>query len=91
MGLADCRSSQPIHPGIAASLHRVTFVGVTAQRFRILLRPQFHEAFMKVDMRICLTLSFTATKIGTMEVVIENGVEEDMLCAIMQFTGMPKL
>lgn len=62
-----------------------------AQRYRTLLRQEFLEAFKKVDVFICPTLPFTATKVGAMKVVIENGVEEDMLSAIMQFTGVPSL
>jgi aspartyl-tRNA(Asn)/glutamyl-tRNA(Gln) amidotransferase subunit A len=62
-----------------------------AQRYRTLLRREFLEAFKKVDVFICPTLPFTATKVGAMKVVIENGVEEDMLSAIMQFTGVPSL
>lgn len=64
---------------------------VQAQRYRTLLRNEFMEAFNKVDVFICPTLPFTATKVGTMKVVIENGEEEDMLAAIMQFTGVPSL
>lgn len=62
-----------------------------AQRYRSLLRQEFLEAFKTVDVFICPTLPFTATKVGAMKVVIENGVEEDMLSAIMQFTGVPSL
>jgi aspartyl-tRNA(Asn)/glutamyl-tRNA(Gln) amidotransferase subunit A len=62
-----------------------------AQRYRALLRQEFMEAFRRVDVFICPTLPFTATRIGEMKVVIENGVEEDMLSAIMQFTGVPSL
>jgi len=62
-----------------------------AQRYRTLLRQEFIEAFKKVDVFICPTLPFTATKVGAMKVVIENAVEEDMLSAIMQFTGVPSL
>jgi aspartyl-tRNA(Asn)/glutamyl-tRNA(Gln) amidotransferase subunit A len=40
---------------------------------------------------ICPTLPFTATALGATTVVIENGVEEDMLSAIMQFTGVASL
>jgi aspartyl-tRNA(Asn)/glutamyl-tRNA(Gln) amidotransferase subunit A len=40
---------------------------------------------------ICPTLPFTATRIGETPVEIENGVQEDMLSAIMQFTGVPSL
>ncbi|HVY07612.1 MAG TPA: amidase [Burkholderiales bacterium] len=62
-----------------------------AQRYRTLLRQEFMEAFKKVDVFICPTLPVTATKVGAMKVIIENGVEEDMLSAIMQFTGVPSL
>jgi aspartyl-tRNA(Asn)/glutamyl-tRNA(Gln) amidotransferase subunit A len=62
-----------------------------AQRYRALLRQEFMEAFRRVDVFICPTLPFTATRIGEMKVVIENGEEEDMLSAIMQFTGVPSL
>ncbi len=62
-----------------------------AQRYRSLLRSEFMNAFRRVDVFICPTLPFTATRIGEMKVVIENGVEEDMLSAIMQFTGVPSL
>ena len=49
------------------------------------------NAFRRVDVFVCPTLPFTATRIGEMKVVIEDGVEEDMLSAIMQFTGVPSL
>ena len=62
-----------------------------AQRYRTLLRNEFLEAFTKVDVFLCPTLPFTATPVGAMTVVIENGVEEDMLSAIMQYTGVPSL
>jgi aspartyl-tRNA(Asn)/glutamyl-tRNA(Gln) amidotransferase subunit A len=62
-----------------------------AQRYRTLLRNEFLEAFNKVDIFLCPTLPFTATKLGETKVVIENGVEEDMLSAIMQYTGVPSL
>lgn len=62
-----------------------------AQRYRSLLRAEFMDAFRKVDVFVCPTLPFTATRVGEMKVVIENGVEEDMLSAIMQFTGVPSL
>lgn len=62
-----------------------------AQRYRSLLRKEFLDAFTKVDVFLCPTLPFTATPIGAMKVVIENGVEEDMLSAIMQYTGVPSL
>ena len=62
-----------------------------AQRYRTLLRNEFINAFRKVDVFVCPTLPFTATKLGATTVVIENGVEEDMLSAIMQFTGIASL
>ena len=62
-----------------------------AQRYRTLLRNEFINAFRKVDAFVCPTLPFTATKLGATTVVIENGVEEDMLSAIMQFTGIASL
>ncbi len=62
-----------------------------AQRYRTLLRNEFLAAFRKVDVFVCPTLPFTATPLGATTVVIENGVEEDMLSAIMQFTGVPSL
>lgn len=62
-----------------------------AQRYRQLLRGEFLEAFKSVDVFVCPTLPFTATPVGATTVVIENGVEEDMLSAIMQYTGVPSL
>lgn len=62
-----------------------------AQRYRALLRQEFMDAFAHVDMFLCPTLPFTATRVGEMKVIIEDGVEEDMLSAIMQFTGVPSL
>ncbi|WP_250523594.1 MULTISPECIES: amidase [unclassified Caballeronia] len=62
-----------------------------AQRYRSLLRAEFIDAFRKVDVFVCPTLPFTATTLGATKVVIENDVEEDMLSAIMQFTGVPSL
>lgn len=64
---------------------------IQAQRYRTLLRKEFLEAFKSVDCFICPTLPFTATRVGEMTVVIEDGVAEDMLSAIMQFTGVPSL
>jgi len=64
---------------------------IQAQRYRTLLRREFMEAFKSVDVFICPTLPFTATRVGEMKVIIENGEEEDMLSAIMQFTGVPSL
>lgn len=62
-----------------------------AQRYRAVLRASFLDAFAGVDVFICPTLPFTATRLGETSVVIENGVEEDMLSAIMQFTGIASL
>lgn len=62
-----------------------------AQRYRTLLRHEFMQAFDQVDVFICPTLPFVATPVGAMKVVIEGGKEEDMLSAIMQYTGVPSL
>jgi aspartyl-tRNA(Asn)/glutamyl-tRNA(Gln) amidotransferase subunit A len=62
-----------------------------AQRYRSLLRHEFMQAFEQVDVFICPTLPFVATPVGAMNVVIEGGKEEDMLSAIMQYTGVPSL
>lgn len=62
-----------------------------AQRYRSLLRAEFLEAFRDVDVFICPTLPFVATPVGDDKVVIEDGQEEDMLSAIMQYTGVPSL
>ena len=62
-----------------------------AQRYRTLLRHEFMEAFDAVDVFICPTLPFVATPVGATSVVIEGGKEEDMLSAIMQYTGVPSL
>ena len=62
-----------------------------AQRYRSLLRREFLEAFHQVDVFVTPTLPFTATPCGATKVVIEGGREEDMLSAIMQFTGVPSL
>lgn len=62
-----------------------------AQRYRALLRDEFLDAFKSVDAFICPTLPFAATPIGAETVIIEGGQEEDMLSAIMQFTGVPSL
>jgi aspartyl-tRNA(Asn)/glutamyl-tRNA(Gln) amidotransferase subunit A len=65
---------------------------IQAQRYRALLRQEFLSAFKRsVDVFMCPTLPFTATEVGATTVVIENGQEEDMLSAIMQFTGVPSL
>ena len=64
---------------------------IQAQRYRKLLRNEFMGAFKNVDVFICPTLPFTATRVRETTVIIENGVEEDMLSAIMQFTGVPSL
>lgn len=62
-----------------------------AQRYRSLLRAEFLDAFHSVDVFLCPTLPFTATQLGDTRVVIEHGTDEDMLAAIMQFTGVPSL
>lgn len=64
---------------------------IQAQRYRNLLREEFLNAFRDVDVFICPTLPFTATRVGETEVIIEEGKPEDMLSAIMQFTGVPSL
>ena len=45
----------------------------------------------KVDLLLCPTLPFAATPVGAMTVVIENGIEQDLLSAITQYTGVPSL
>lgn len=62
-----------------------------AQRYRTLLRHEFMRAFEEVDVFICPTLPFVATPVGATTVEIEEGQEEDMLSAIMQYTGVPSL
>ncbi len=62
-----------------------------AQRYRSLLRSEFIEAFRSVDVFICPTVPFTATAMGETSVEIEPGQPEDMLSAIMQFTGIASL
>ena len=71
-------------------LHPATHY-IQAQRYRSLLRSEFLDAFKSVDVFVCPTLPFTATAVGATNVVIEDGVEEDMLGAIMQFTGVSSL
>ena len=71
-------------------LHLATHY-IQAQRYRSLLRAQFLDAFKTVDVFICPALPFTATRVGETTVQIERGVDEDMLSAIMQFTGVPSL
>ena len=71
-------------------LHLATHY-LQAQRYRNVLRRQFLDAFRTVDVFICPTLPFTATPVGATTVVIQDGVEEDMLSAIMQYTGVPSL
>lgn len=62
-----------------------------AQRYRSVLRTEFLAGFKQVDVFVTPTLPFTATPCGATEVVIENDRKEDMLSAIMQFTGVPSL
>lgn len=64
---------------------------IHAQRYRRVLRDEFLKAFETVDFILCPTLPFVTPKIGTTKVAIENNVEEDMLSAIMQFTGLASL
>src|SRR5207247_697885 len=64
---------------------------IQAQRYRSLLRKEFLEGFKRVDVFVTPTLPFTATPCGATEVVIEGDRKEDMLSAIMQFTGVPSL
>lgn len=64
---------------------------IQAQRYRTLLRSEFLDAFKSVDVLICPTLPFTATAVGETMVEIQEGASEDMLAAIMQFTGVPSL
>jgi aspartyl-tRNA(Asn)/glutamyl-tRNA(Gln) amidotransferase subunit A len=71
-------------------LHLATHY-IQAQRYRSVLRAEFMDAFKSVDVFVCPTLPFTATRIGETLVEIESGLEEDMLAAIMQFTGVPSL
>ncbi len=62
-----------------------------AQRYRSVLRKEFLDGFRRVDVFVTPTLPFTATPCGATTVTIENDREEDMLSAIMQFTGVPSL
>ena len=62
-----------------------------AQRYRSVLRAEFVDALKRVDLFICPTLPFTATPVGDVLVEIAAGAPEDMLSAIMQFTGVPSL
>ena len=62
-----------------------------AQRYRSVLRKEFLEGFKGIDVFVTPTLPFTATPCGATTVAIEGHREEDMLSAIMQFTGAPSL
>ena len=62
-----------------------------AQRYRSVLRKEFLDGFRRVDVFVTPTLPFTATPCGATTVAIEGTREEDMLSAIMQFTGVPSL
>jgi aspartyl-tRNA(Asn)/glutamyl-tRNA(Gln) amidotransferase subunit A len=62
-----------------------------AQRYRSVLRREFLDGFKHVDVFVTPTLPFTATPCGATTVTIEGDREEDMLSAIMQFTGVPSL
>jgi len=74
----------------AGELHLATHY-LQAQRYRARLRVSLLEAFRTVDVFVCPTLPFTATKVGETLVEIVEGAPEDMLAAIMQFTGVPSL
>jgi len=74
----------------AGELHLATHY-LQAQRYRAGLRASLLEAFRTVDVFVCPTLPFTATKVGETLVEIIEGAPEDMLAAIMQFTGVPSL
>lgn len=74
----------------AGELHLATHY-LQAQRYRALLRSRFIEAFKSVDVFACPTLPLTATRVGETLVEISEGAPEDMLSAIMQFTGVPSL
>ena len=71
-------------------LHLATHY-LQAQRYRALLRSRFLDAFKSADVFICPTLPFTATRVGETLVEIVQGEPENMLSAIMQFTGVPSL
>lgn len=62
-----------------------------AQRYRALLRQQTMAALARADVLVCPTLPFAATPLGDVTVEITPGAPEDMLSAIMQFTGLPSL
>ncbi|MDL5156084.1 amidase [Actinomycetospora termitidis] len=62
-----------------------------AQRYRALLREQAMAALAHADVLVCPTLPFAATPLGETSVEITPGAPEDMLSAIMQFTGLPSL
>ena len=62
-----------------------------AQRYRSVLRAEFLQSLKSIDFFLCPTLPFTATAVGENVVEIVDGQPEDMLSAIMQFTGMASL
>ena len=64
---------------------------VQAQRYRAMLRAQMIAALKTVDVIACPTLPFTATPLGQTSVEIDEGLPEEMLSAIMQFTGLSSL
>jgi aspartyl-tRNA(Asn)/glutamyl-tRNA(Gln) amidotransferase subunit A len=55
------------------------------------LREQTMTALSHADVLVCPTLPFAATPLGEVGVEITPGAPEDMLSAIMQFTGLPSL
>ncbi|RQT14949.1 amidase [Burkholderia contaminans] len=62
-----------------------------AQRYRAELRDAFVDAFRSVDIFVSPTLPFTATRLGEMTVVVEDGVENDMQLAMARFAGIASL
>jgi aspartyl-tRNA(Asn)/glutamyl-tRNA(Gln) amidotransferase subunit A len=55
------------------------------------MRRQTLEALARADVLMCPTLPFTATQLSEVTVEIDPGAPEDMLSAIMQFTGLTSL
>lgn len=62
-----------------------------AQRYRTLLRDELFALLDRVDVLITPTVPFTATPLREGRVEIEDRHPEDMLSAVMQFTGLPSL
>ena len=90
------RSGPPIPPpnrldDLRGRRHSPELEREILQMHRSVLRKEFVDGFKRVDVFVTPTLPFTATPCGATKVVIENNPEEDMLSAIMQFTGVPSL